>query len=435
VSRPRAVVVVTGSELVRGERTDLNGPYLARELLSLGFEPARIVVVGDGEEELAGALAEGLDADLCAVSGGLGPTHDDRTVAVLARITGRELVLDDDLHGRIAGVARSHAQRMRRPYQDFVPGVRKQALRPEGALAVGLAGTAPALVVEHERGVVVVLPGPPSELQALWPRALETEPVRGVLGRAHPPGRRALRFFGVNESAVARALEEAGGESDGVDATICARDFEVHVDLVVEPGADARADEIADAIAERLEPYLFARGERRVEEIVLELCRARRLTVATAESCTGGLVGARLTGVPGASDVYAGGIVAYADEAKRALLGVPVTTLERHGAVSAETAAAMARGARERVGADIALSVTGVAGPGGGSAEKPVGLVYVHAAGPAGEEEAAELRLSGDRETIRRRAAVNALHLLRRLILERETGAVAVSAHSRHRNT
>ena len=436
MTRPRAVVVVTGSELVRGERTDLNGPYLARELLSLGFEPARIVVVGDGEHELEQALAEGLDADLCVVSGGLGPTHDDRTVAVLARVTGRELVLDDDLHVRIAAVARGHAERMQRPYEDFVPGVRKQALRPEGALAVGLAGTAPALVVEHGRGAVVVLPGPPPELQALWPRALATGPVRELLRETRPPGRRAVRFFGVNESAVARALEEAGGEGAGVDATICARDFEVHVDFVVEPGAEARADEIADAMAERLGPYLFARDGRGVEEVVLELCRARRLTLATAESCTGGLVGARLTGVAGASDVYVGGVVAYADEAKSALLGVPAETLDRHGAVSAETAAAMARGARKRLGADVAVSVTGVAGPGGGSEEKPVGLVHVHAAGPEGEE-AAELRFPGDRETIRRRAAVTALHLVRRLLTARETGtdtdAVAALAQSRHR--
>jgi nicotinamide-nucleotide amidase len=437
VTRPRAVVVVTGSELVRGERTDLNGPYLARELLSLGFEPARIVVVGDGEEELEGALTEAVDAELCAVSGGLGPTHDDRTVSVLARITGRELILDGDLHGQIEAVARGHAERMRRPYEDFVPGVRKQALRPEGALAVGLAGTAPALVLEHERGAVVVLPGPPAELRALWPRALETEPLRELLRRARPPGRRALRFFGVNESAVARALEQAGGEGDGVDATICARDFEVHVDLVVEPGAEARAEAIADAMADELAPYLFARDERRIEQVVLDLCRARGLTLATAESCTGGLVGARLTGVAGASDVYVGGVVAYANDAKQALLGVPVRTLERHGAVSEETAAAMAAGARERLGADVAVAVTGVAGPGGGSEEKPVGLVHLVAAGPNGSD-AVELRFPGDRETIRRRAAVTALHVVRRL-LDADADSVpaavgAESAQSRHRS-
>jgi nicotinamide-nucleotide amidase len=423
---------VTGSELVRGERTDLNGPYLARELLSLGFEPARILIVGDGEDELAGALDEGLRADLCAVSGGLGPTHDDRTVAVLARALGRELVLDDDLHVRIEAVARGHAERMRRPYDDFVSGVRKQALRPEGAIAVGLAGTAPALVVEHDERAVVVLPGPPAELRALWPRALAMDPLRRLLARARPPGRRVLRLFGVNESAVAQALDGAGGEGGGVDATICARDFEVHVDLVVEPGADTRGDELADALAAELEPYVFARDDRGVEEVVLELLRADGLTLATAESCTGGLVGARLTGVAGASDVYVGGVVAYADETKRALLGVPPETLERHGAVSAETAAAMAAGARERLGADVAVAVTGVAGPGGGSAEKPVGLVHVHAVGPGGEE-TAELRNPGDRETIRRRAAVTTLHVVRRLLV-RDAGLGALSAHTRHRD-
>ena len=434
MTRPRAVIVVTGSELVRGERTDLNGPFLARETLSLGFEPARIVIVGDAEAELEDALREGLEAELCVISGGLGPTHDDRTVAVLARVAGRALVFDEELHGQIEAVARGHAERMRRPYDDFVPGVRKQATRPDGSVAIGMAGTAPALVVEHEGGAVVVLPGPPAELQSLWPRALGTEPLRRLLARARPPGRRALRFFGVNESAVGRALEDAGGEGYGVDATICARDFEVHVDLVVEPGAEDRADGLADALAGQLRRYLFARDDSPVEELVLKLCRTRGFTLAAAESCTGGLVATRLTAVPGASDCFVGGIVAYADETKRALLGVPGEVLERHGAVSAETAAAMARGARERLGADVAVSVTGVAGPGGGSEEKPVGLVHLHASGPDGERDA-ELRFPGDRETIRRRAAVTALHLVRRLLARAagDEGALAVSAQNRHR--
>ena len=434
MTRPRAVVVATGSELVRGERTDLNGPYLARELLTLGVEPARIVIVGDAEDELEAALREGLRADLCAVSGGLGPTHDDRTVAVLARVLGRPLVFDGDLHTEIEAVARGHAQRMRRPYEDFVSGVRKQAMRPEGSLAIGLAGTAPALVVEHGSAAVVVLPGPPAELQALWPRALASEPLRRLLSRARPPGRRALRFFGVNESAVARSLDDAGGEANGVDATICARDFEVHVDLVVEPGAEGHGDRLADRLAAELGPYLFTRDERPAEEVVLALLRARGLTVATAESCTGGLVAARLTAVPGASDCFVGGVIAYSDAVKRDALGVPADVLTRHGAVSAETAAAMARGARERLGADVAVAVTGIAGPGGGSAAKPVGLVHVRASGPDGEV-GTELRVPGDGESIRRRAAVTALHLIRRAVGGETDGAGGVTplAQSRHR--
>jgi len=275
--RPRAVFVVTGSELVRGERTDRNGPFLAREALRLGLEPARIVVVGDRADELEDALREGLRADLCVVSGGLGPTHDDRTIELLARAAGRELVVDEALEGEIGGVSRSLAERLRRPYADFAAGVRKQATLPAGATSLGLAGTAPGVVLEVEGTVVVALPGPPGELQRLWARAVETAPVRRLLARARPPGRRVLRFFGASESAVALALDEAGGEGEGVEATVCARDFEVHVDLVVDEGGEGRADGLAAALRSGLGPHLFAEDELldRPLEIGRASCRER----------------------------------------------------------------------------------------------------------------------------------------------------------------
>ena len=356
MSRPRAAIVVTGSELVRGERTDLNGPYFAREALALGLEPARITVVGDRPDELEEALRGGVaEADLCLVSGGLGPTHDDRTVELVAKVAGRPLVVDAELEGRIEEISRTVADRLRRPYADFAEGVRKQATVPEGAIVLGPAGTAPGLVVEANGCFVVVMPGPPGELRRLWPLALATPPVQDVLARAQPPGRRALRFYGASESAVAKALADVGGDGDGVEATICARDFEIHVDLVVEPGAEERADAIAAGLRAPLARYLFAEDERSVQEIVLERCRARGLSLATAESCTGGMVAARLTGVPGSSDVFVGGVVAYSDEVKARELDVPGETLARHGAVSAETAEAMAAGARRRLGADLAV--------------------------------------------------------------------------------
>jgi nicotinamide-nucleotide amidase len=414
---PRAVVVVTGSELVRGDRRDLNGPFLAAELLRRGIEPARIVIVGDREDELIDALGEGLRADLCVVSGGLGPTHDDRTVELVARAAGVGLRLDEELEREIGGISRAFAKRMNRPYVDFEQGVRKQATIPEGALSLGLAGTAPGLVLETGECVVVVLPGPPGELQRLWREAVGSEPVQRVLARAQPLDVRLLRFFGASESAVAKALADAGGDGDGVEATICARDFEIHVDLYVQPGAEARADELTSELVAPLERYLFSRDERRVEELVLDACREQGLTLATAESCTGGMVAERLTSVPGSSQVFLGAVVAYADEVKAAELGVPGEVLERHGAVSAETAAAMAAGARERLGADLAVAVTGIAGPGGGSQEKPVGLVYLHAESPAGSR-SADFVFPGDRDGIRRRAAVTALHLVRRLLTQ-----------------
>ncbi len=417
MDRPRAAILVTGSELVRGERTDLNGPFYARQAVSLGLEPGPITIVGDGPAELREAIAAGLAADLLLVSGGLGPTHDDRTVEIVAAATGRALVVDEALEREIEAVSRGIAERLRRPYADFRPGVRKQATIPEGAIAVGLAGTAPGLVLDAGSCVVVVLPGPPGELRRLWPRALETEPVRRVLARARAPERRVLRFYGASESAVARALAEAGGDGDGVEVTICARDFEIHVDLVAEPGAEERASALVAALRAPLEQYLFAEEERSIQEIVLDLCRARGLTLATAESCTGGMVAARLTDVPGSSDVFLGGVVAYADRVKRSELGVPAELLAAHGAVSAEVAAAMAAGARARLGAQAAVAVTGIAGPGGGSAEKPVGLVFLHALAPGGER-AERFELPGDRHAIRARSVVAALHLLRRLLTQ-----------------
>lgn len=414
--RPRAVIVVTGSELVRGERTDLNGPFLARSLLALGLEPARIVVVGDGAGELEDAVREAVaSADLVAVSGGLGPTHDDRTVEVVARVAGLELALRPQLEAEIEGISRAVAERMKRAYTDFADGVRKQATLPVGATSLGLAGTAPGMVVEVGETPVVVLPGPPPELQRLWPNALTIEPVRRVLDGGTPPLRRTLRFFGPGESTVAQAFAEAGGDGDGIEVTICARDFEIVVEVLADPAQEERAESLTDGLRERLDRYLYSDDGRTVEEVVLDLCRNRGLTLATAESCTGGLVAARLTAVPGFSETTLGGVVAYSNELKLTELGVDPALIEAHGAVSAEVAEAMARGARARLGADVTVAVTGVAGPGGGTEEKPVGLVYFHVETPDGGR-GSSFSFPGDRESIRRRSVVASLHLVRRLL-------------------
>jgi nicotinamide-nucleotide amidase len=420
LSRPTAAIVATGSELVRGERSDRNGPFLAAEAVRLGLDPVRIEIVGDGVEHLERAFRQGFEHDLLLVSGGLGPTHDDRTVELVARVAGRPLTLDTTLEEQIESISRTIAERLGRPYADFATGVRKQATRPEGSISLGLAGTAPGLVLDLESVVVVVLPGPPRELQRLWPRALETEPLRRVLARAPEREHRVLRFFGTPESAVAEALAAAGGEGDGVDVTICAREFEIHVDLFVEPTARERGDHIASTLRETLASSLFGEDARSIAEIVLDLGRSQGLTLATAESCTGGLVASRLTAVPGSSDVFLGSVVAYANGVKEAELDVPAGLLDAHGAVSAEVAAAMAVGARSRLGADVAVAVTGVAGPGGGTEDKPVGLVFAHAVGPDGER-SVRTELPGDREMIRGRATATALHLVRRLLESRHT--------------
>jgi nicotinamide-nucleotide amidase len=417
LSRPRGVVVVTGSELVRGERTDRNGPFLAEELLRLGVEPARIQIVGDDADELEAALREGLEADLCVVSGGLGPTHDDRTVELLAKAAGRELSVDPGLEAQIGAVSRGFAERMKRPYEDFEAGVRKQATLPDGAIVIGVAGTAPGLVLDGGSSAVVVLPGPPPELRRLWPDAVASAPVQAVLARARVPVRSVLRFYGVSESTVARALEEAGGESEGLRATICARDYEIHVDLLADEEGLAQAAALTDELRERLGRHLFAEDERPVEELVLAACRERGLSLAAAESCTGGLVASRLTAVAGASDVFRGGVVAYSNEVKSSELGVSEALLTSFGAVSAEVAAAMADGIRRQLESDVAVSVTGIAGPGGGTADRPVGLVHLHVVGPDGGR-GVELNLPGGRDAVRGRATAAALHSLLRLLAQ-----------------
>jgi nicotinamide-nucleotide amidase len=415
VARPRAVVVLTGSELVRGDKADANGTFLARELTALGLEPARMLVVGDDPGELEQAVREGLAADVLVLSGGLGPTHDDRTVETLARVAGRELRVDPVLAAEIEGVSRAVAERLGRPYADFEPGVHKQASLPVGAGSLGLAGTAPAVLLEHDGSVAVALPGPPNELRRLWPRVLESGALRRLLARLEVPRRRTLRLFGPSESAVARVLHEAGGEADGVEVTVCAHDLEIRVDLIESHGGEEHAGRLEAAVRKEFGAELFAEDERPVEELVLERCRELGLSLAAAESCTGGLVSARLTAVPGASDVFRGGVVAYSYEVKMRELDVPPELLERHGAVSAEAAEAMADGARARLGADVAVAVTGVAGPGGGTSEKPVGLVFVTVAGSQ-EPRTQRLLFSGDRETVRTRATAVALHALRRLL-------------------
>ena len=236
-----------------GSALDLNGPFYMREALRLGLQLGRIIVVGDDPAELEQALRDGsTTSDLCLVSGGLGPTHDDRTVELVARVAGRELRVDADLEAKIEAVSRTFAERMGRPYADFAAGVTKQATVPDGATVLGIAGTAPGLVLGTGHCVFVVLPGPPGELKRLWPRVLETAEVRAVLERAVVPTRLVQRFYGASESAVAKALDEAGGDGDGVDVTICAREFEIHVDYIVSPGAEARADSISSALESAL---------------------------------------------------------------------------------------------------------------------------------------------------------------------------------------
>ena len=419
----RAGIVVTGTEVLTGRVRDRNGPWLSDRLLEMGIELAHITICGDRPEDMEAQLRFMADqgVDLIVTSGGLGPTADDLTLEVVARFTGRELHLDDALEGRIADILRPLMKRW--PNLDFDAireANRKQALVPEGASVIEPAGTAPGMVVpplNGDRPTVVVMPGPPRELHAMWPQATATEAFEQAVGRRTEYTQRTLRLFGIPESEIAETLRVAEPEVEGfegLEITTCLRRAEVEVVVRHEPESEAAFDALLGVISERHERTLFSTDGTSVDDQVAALLAGRR--VALAESCTAGLMAARLTERPGSSEYVAGGVVAYANEAKTGLLGVDAELIEKHGAVSPEVAEAMADGALERFGADTALAITGIAGPGGGTEEKPVGYVCWCAKLADGSTLARDTQLPGDRDDIRDRATTVGMHLLRRLL-------------------
>jgi nicotinamide-nucleotide amidase len=419
----RAGVVVTGTEVLTGRVRDENGPWLADRLFELGIDLAHITICGDRPEDMEAQLRfmAGQGVDLIITSGGLGPTADDLTLEVVARFCGRKLVLDERLEALITKIVSGFMRRF--PDVDreaVIASNRKQALLPEGAAAIDPAGTAPGVVVTPagtERPVVVVLPGPPRELQAMWPEVLETQPVQRLLADAPAFEQRTMRLFGIPEAAIAETLrkaEERIGDFDALEITTCLRRGEVEVVVRHAPEAAAAADELAAVIAEEHPRALFSPDGQLIDDQIAGLLVGA--TLAVAESCTGGMLAARITDRPGASPYFVGGVVAYSDESKTELLGVDPDLIEKHGAVSPEVADAMADGALERFGADYSIAITGVAGPDGGTEDKPVGYVCWSIKSATGGSLARDITMPGDRHAIRERSTTVALHLLRRLL-------------------
>jgi nicotinamide-nucleotide amidase len=415
----RAGIVVTGTEVLTGTISDSNGPWISERLSELGVDVAHILIVGDRPADLDAALRfmadEGMD--LIVTSGGLGPTADDLTAEVVADFAGRELVLDEEVEEKIAEVLRGFARRFSFDEEAVREANRKQALVPEGAIPLDPVGTAPGLVVPVDGRVVVVLPGPPRELQPMWPTALEAGPVRNLVERATPLRGYTLRMFGIPESEIAkslRELESAGVALGEVEITTCLRRGEIEVDVRYRDDAAATAEAVRAGLQERHERHLFSLDGETIDSQVAKLLVGRRLGLA--ESCSGGLLAARITNLPGASAYFAGGVVSYSNEAKADLLGVDPGLIEAHGAVSLEVAEAMSRGALERFGADIAVAITGIAGPDGGTEEKPVGYVCFDARLAEGPAIARDPVIPGGREDIRERSALVGMHLLRMLL-------------------
>ena len=415
----RAGIVVTGTEVLSGIISDRNGPWLSEQLRGLGVELAHIVVVGDRPEDVRDALEFLRGCDLIITSGGLGPTADDLTAQIVAQFAGRELELDEALEERIWAILTRLRARWRNLDEDAVRAAnRKQALVPRGATVLEPVGTAPGLVVPVEGGpTVLVLPGPPGELQPMWATALETEPLQAILARATVYEQRIMRLFGIPESEIARSLREieAGGvELGALEITTCLRRGEIEVATVFEPDAAEVYSAFEAEISARHADTLFTRDGSTIDELVAGLLRGT--TIAVAESCTGGLMTGRLTALAGSSEYVLGGAVVYSNKAKTALAGVPEELIAAHGAVSLEVAVALADGARERFGAEVGVGITGIAGPGGGTEEKPVGTVCVSVVRGDGERLDRSLLLPGDRALVRDRTTTVTLHLLRRLL-------------------
>ena len=422
----RAGIVVTGTEVLTGRVSDRNGPWLSERLQELGADVVAIAVVGDRPDDILTALRflAGEGCALVVTSGGLGPTADDLTAEVVGRFQGREMVLDEALEGRIREILRSLMSR----WPDLDPDAvlasnRKQAVVPAGAEILEPVGTAPGLVVaplEADGGpTVVVLPGPPRELQPMWADAMRTSGVREALRDAVPYGQAMLRLFGMPESEIAATLRAAradGIELDRLEVTTCLRRGEIEVVARYEPADEPVYDRLAAFVRERHPGVLFSEDGSSVDEQVFDLLHSASETIAVAESCTGGLVCARLTERAGSSEIFRGGLVVYSNEAKVALAGVDPALIAEHGAVSREVAEALADGARARLEADVGVGVTGIAGPGGGSDGKPVGLVWLSVSHRDGRRITRSVNLPGGRADIRDRSTTVALHLVRRLL-------------------
>jgi nicotinamide-nucleotide amidase len=416
----RAGIVVTGTEVLSGRVTDRNGPWVSERLGELGCEVAHIVCVGDRPDDLRAALGflRGAGVELIFTTGGLGPTADDLTAEIVAGFAERELVLDEEMERRIAAILAGFARRMRFDPEGLRDGTRKQAMVPEGSIALDPAGTAPGLVVEAGSQVVIVLPGPPRELQAMWPAAIAATPVAAVLERAGSYAIATMKMFGIPESTLAKTLRDIERDIDlgPLEITTCLRHgAELEIDVRYREDDAGLRDSLFAALRERHERFVYTERGETIDALVAGLLAES--SIGLAESCSGGLLAARLSAVPGASAYLRGGVVAYSNEAKIDLLGVPAELIASRGAVSPEVAEAMARGARERFAAEVGVAITGIAGPGGGSDEKPVGYVCICVLDGDGNVLARDPQLPGSRGDVRDRSVSVALHMIRRLLL------------------
>jgi len=409
----RAEIIATGSELLSGGVPETNSIFLSEGLLLVGLETAFKTVVGDDEKDIEEALRRAMDrADAVIVTGGIGPTEDDITRKVIAKIVKRRLVLNEDafkaIHAKLSGRGR-----------EYVSTNDRQALIPAGARVLqNPVGIAPGFFLDEENTFIAVLPGVPKEMTAMFIGGLRPVLEERFGGKIFIR-RRILHTCGVSESAVNQAIQDImkrGAPTVGLTAKETGVDIRI---IARETGAErtqSLVDSTEAAIRERLGDAVYSVDGQPMEEVVGALLKQRRLKLSVAESCTGGLIGARITNIAGSSEYFERAAVTYSNPAKMEMLGVPGALLERHGAVSSEVAAAMARGIREAAKTDLGLSVTGIAGPDGGTEQKPVGLVFTALASAQGVK-TDEHRFLGNREQVRMKASQMALDMVRRHLI------------------
>lgn len=418
-----AETIAVGSELLVGGRSDSNSFFIAEALGRLGIDVRFKSIVGDDEADMVEVLKTAVSrAGVVIMTGGLGPTVDDCTREAVAKATGRRLARRK---AALDGMTARLAQWGRKPNK----GQLRQATIPAGATVVANpVGSAPGFLLEWKGATIVSLPGVPREMEAMMTESvipfLADQLTRSTRIRPQPVIRRVFHTWGLPEADVDAQLLGLIPKGASVDLGLLASPMGVLVSLTTKSdGARPVPDDLLAALAQdvrtRLKDCLFAEGRETMEEVVGRLLHEQRRTVALAESCTGGLIGHRLTQVPGSSAYVDRGAITYSNQSKIEMLGVPDTLIAKHGAVSAEVAAAMAKGIRERAGVSVGLSVTGIAGPGGATATKPVGLVYVGLAGGAGDVITREFRFHGDRSVIKQRSSQAALNLLRLWLLDR----------------
>ena len=426
---PRAGILVTGTEVLTGIISDRNGPWLSERLREAGVDTAMIQIVGDREGDLVAALEFMRDAGMAVIitSGGLGPTADDLTAEVVGRFCGREMVLDAALEAQIAEILRPMMARWPDLDAEAIRrSNRKQAVIPEGATVLDPVGTAPGLVVTPRDGAgptVVVLPGPPRELQPMWETARGTEAFAAAIAGAVEYRREIVRLFGIPESEIAntlRAAEAEGLDLSTLEITTCLRRGEIEIATQFEPRAQADYDALLGFLRRRHADTLYSEDGSTVDDQLAELLTGH--TLVAAESCTAGLFAGRITDRAGSSAYFLGGAVVYSNEAKVDLAGVDPELIARFGAVSTEAAEALAEGIATRFDAELGVGITGIAGPGGGTEDKPVGTVCFSVWMRSGPGEAPRrltrrTRLPGGRADIRDRSVTVAMHLLRRLLL------------------